>query len=406
MRIVYKRSLFFLGVLIVLIACIGVGYLFYDRVLQNETLVVVDDELSINFMAGDTIITNGEYRFSVTNSGSNDVYYQIHLNNIQGFQSGITYELLSDDVQVSTSSTTLENGDNAVMDQILIAPSETQNFRLRVDNNTSTTFKIDVEKVVEVEEYFYMTLLSQNEVKEEADTNVGVDVSTSDEGLIEERDGDGTVYYFRGNVENNYVSFAGLTWRIIRINADGTVRLILNSTTDTLSTYHDSTDGYEDLEETDIYASLNQYYTNHLSNYESYIANTRFCKESGRTGDTYNAYTRIITNQIPTLHCLGEQYISRIGLITADEVIYAGGLYDTENTSYYLYQEEIENYWWTSSLASVDGDVFYPFVVSDEGALENETSGSLYRGVRPVISLNRNVTVSGSGTSDDPYTVN
>ena len=35
-----------------------------------------------------------------------------------------------------------------------------------------------------------------------------------------------TTYYFRGAVENNYVSFAGFYWRIIRINEDGTVRLI------------------------------------------------------------------------------------------------------------------------------------------------------------------------------------
>ena len=34
-------------------------------------------------------------------------------------------------------------------------------------------------------------------------------------------------YYFRGNVENNYVSFAGFTWRIVRINEDGTIRIIM-----------------------------------------------------------------------------------------------------------------------------------------------------------------------------------
>ena len=34
-------------------------------------------------------------------------------------------------------------------------------------------------------------------------------------------------YYFRGNVENNYVSFAGQTWRIVRINEDGTIRIIM-----------------------------------------------------------------------------------------------------------------------------------------------------------------------------------
>ena len=38
--------------------------------------------------------------------------------------------------------------------------------------------------------------------------------------------GDAT-YYFRGAVENNYVKFAGQTWRIVRVNEDGTIRIIM-----------------------------------------------------------------------------------------------------------------------------------------------------------------------------------
>lgn len=38
----------------------------------------------------------------------------------------------------------------------------------------------------------------------------------------------GTSYYFRGAVENNYVKFAGFYWRIIRINGDGTIRMIFD----------------------------------------------------------------------------------------------------------------------------------------------------------------------------------
>ena len=34
-------------------------------------------------------------------------------------------------------------------------------------------------------------------------------------------------YYFRGNVNNNYVSFAGQTWRIVRVNEDGTIRIVM-----------------------------------------------------------------------------------------------------------------------------------------------------------------------------------
>lgn len=38
----------------------------------------------------------------------------------------------------------------------------------------------------------------------------------------------GPVYFFRGNVTNNYVFFSGYYWRILRINGDGTVRMVLD----------------------------------------------------------------------------------------------------------------------------------------------------------------------------------
>jgi len=37
----------------------------------------------------------------------------------------------------------------------------------------------------------------------------------------------GTSYYYRGGVENNYVNFAGMCWRIVRIQGDGSTKLIL-----------------------------------------------------------------------------------------------------------------------------------------------------------------------------------
>ena len=393
MRIVYKRSLTFIALLIVLVGCIGVGYLFYDQVIDPETLVVVSDELSINYLDSSTIIGNGEYRFSVTNSGVNDVYYEIRLTDISGFSSDVTYRLSSTDASIQVEEAHLSSEDNMVMDNILIGSGETQNFTLTVSNNSSTTFKIEVEKIEDVEEYFYMTILNQNEI------------TTGEVGLFESEDDDGTTYYFRGEVENNYVQFAGLSWRIVRINGNGTVKLVLDGVDDTVVRYNEEATGYEDFKETDVYDALVSYYDNHLSNYDKYIANNRYCSESGKSDDTYNAYTRIVTNEIPTLNCLGKRFTSKIGLLTADEVVYAGGVYDEENTAYYLYNSEIESAWWVSSLSNSDEDDYYPFVVGSNGDLNDDASGTLYRSLRPVISLNRTVKVTGTGTSTDPYVV-
>ena len=36
----------------------------------------------------------------------------------------------------------------------------------------------------------------------------------------------GVSYYYRGNVENNWVKFGGYYWRILRINGDGSIRML------------------------------------------------------------------------------------------------------------------------------------------------------------------------------------
>ena len=48
----------------------------------------------------------------------------------------------------------------------------------------------------------------------------------SDKGLYKMTDDYGTSYYYRGNVNNNYVQFGGYYWRIIRLNGDGSVRIL------------------------------------------------------------------------------------------------------------------------------------------------------------------------------------
>jgi len=60
-------------------------------------------------------------------------------------------------------------------------------------------------------------------------------IATTDEGLFMSEDDEGESYYYRGAVKNNYVSFAGFTWRIIRRNGDGSIRMIYSgkSTSDT-----------------------------------------------------------------------------------------------------------------------------------------------------------------------------
>ncbi len=55
-------------------------------------------------------------------------------------------------------------------------------------------------------------------------------VATTDEGVFAMEDDYGTSYYYRGAVENNYVKFGDFYWRIIRVNGDGSLRIIYDGT--------------------------------------------------------------------------------------------------------------------------------------------------------------------------------
>ena len=78
---------------------------------------------------------------------------------------------------------------------------------------------------------FAQTILNNNTIVTTT-PNIGSKVTTTyPSGFYKSTDTNTGVpsYYFRGKVDNNYVSFAGQTWRIVRINEDYTVRLIMQT---------------------------------------------------------------------------------------------------------------------------------------------------------------------------------
>lgn len=408
MRAIYKRTLIFIGILIGLCMFLGVAYLFYDRII-NSVEVQVIDELSVNFLNGSLVNVNGDYEFSVTNSSDNSVYYEVGISDIKDYQEGIKFNIISPDANISLTNVGLNASGGVVVNNILLEAKDTHNFKLRFEGITTATFKLSLKKVTDSEEYFYTTILKNNNVKDVPLTKVGVDLATTDEGLIKDVDDLGTTYFFRGAVNNNYVRFADLTWRIVKINGDNTVKIVLNEVADDLANYHDSMDGYENLINNQLNGYLEVYYDTYLKDNDQYITNSKYCLEVGSNNDAhekiYNSYERLITNKIPTFNCLGDKYSKKIGLLTADEVAYAGGNFASDNKDYYLYNEKIENIWWTSTLAKSSSSVFYPFCVNNSGKIVFDVEGSLFRGLRPVINLNKKISVTGDGTINNPYVI-
>ena len=92
-----------------------------------------------------------------------------------------------------------------------------------------------------------------------------------------------------------------------------------------------------------------------------------------------------------------------VGLISADEITFAGLPAGKTNNSFYLYTGD---YYWAGSPREFRvGDGANGFEVSDDGYLGD---GSVYRdsGVRGVVSLSSESKLLGSGTYNDVYTVN
>ena len=86
-------------------------------------------------------------------------------------------------------------------------------------------FYFDKEKVLTSEDTLAILGITSQGTKR------GVDAAaTTAEGVFEMEDDYGTSYYYRGAVENNYVKFADIFWRIIRINGNGSLRIIYDGT--------------------------------------------------------------------------------------------------------------------------------------------------------------------------------
>ena len=67
------------------------------------------------------------------------------------------------------------------------------------------------------------------EVQEDGTVSV-TDIEDTESLVCSAPDDYGTSYYYRGNVTNNYVKFAGFYWRILRVNGDESIRIIYDGT--------------------------------------------------------------------------------------------------------------------------------------------------------------------------------
>ena len=269
------------------------------------------------------------------------------------------------------------------------------------------------------------------------------------------------VYYFAGNAKNNWVKFAGYYWRIIRTNHDGSIRLLYSGTSPDTTSGYIGTSAFNSTKNDSMYVGymygtsgtlasnrtnennstikgvIDTWYSNNLSNYTKYISTEAvYCndREVGKgtysaTGSRfyYAAYIRLDMNKAPSYNCTnskdafsgsnGEAKLTYpIGLMTADEIAYAGGKLATNLPSPYAW------YYLNSAGGSITGstywrllspgdwfsgsDVWFVYGSTLPGNFHYSSGVNYSYGVRPAISLKGNlVWKSGDGSSASPYEV-
>ena len=225
-------------------------------------------------------------------------------------------------------------------------------------------------------------------------------------------------YYFRGNVENNYASFAGQTWRIVRVNEDGTIRIIMqdginsNANIAFNSNYNNYT--YMYYTNSEAKTTLESWYQANIGSKADLAKNVAsgnyYCEQAKTKAESSwisgNANMILYSSYTPDFKCAtdgnGKGIVNaNIGLLTYDEVVYAGGYCNQINSNYYLYNS---TYFLTISPAGFDGSyarVWDMFA----GPLSGPYVSSV-RCLRPVLILNADTKISsGDGTKENPFTI-
>ena len=274
-----------------------------------------------------------------------------------------------------------------------------------------------------------LTKLSQNEIESDK----------SDKGLYLMQDDFGKSYYFRGNINNNNVAFAGYKWKIIRINGDESIRLLYNGELSSNNDY--ITNGYfsvDTLSPTNTYyryngndssikKNIDSWYISNLSKYSGLLSDSGFCGDiSLNTGDgvsndkdsIYTSHNRL-ANSIPSLNCsnkevnlytistsnYGNKTLSYpIGLISLDELMLAGLNINNlnrltwahSNTDYFTMTPSYYNHY----------ECGYVMLYDSNGIISSGGCTKYLKGIRPVINLKSNVKISGGiGTANNPFVV-
>ncbi len=488
-----------IALFLITILLFGLTYAYYKtRIVDNskdKSVSVVSKNLKITYSDGNGVIEGTEIEpgysatktFTVENTGDEALKYSIKLDNITNTFSRTkdwTYVLKKEDVEVSSG--VLPVTETYIVNSTSIDSKKTDTYSLTVtyanltdvdqsaDMGKFISIRVNIDEAVETvfenasKETLLKAIGSDNLISKTLTTPAVTSSSENEAVLASTEDDYGDSYYFRGAVNNNFVNFSGMCWRVVRIQGDGSIKITLadrdhecNSSdysTSLVDSAFVSTDTFnyklaasktsDDLkyETSDLKTVLEAWLNGgdyavggKTGTFEKKIDDTKlveaeWCNDMSISSKTYYdenhketvdaskaLYTdynygfsdRIMSQKFLMLKCnmigLDETKAvtikSKIGLLTSDEIAYAGGSYEGGNWTYYLKDNANQLYW---TMSPSHWNTYGSARVWDvDGAGKMRYSGVNYlRLVRPALVLRSDVEItSGNGTQTNPYVV-
>ena len=263
-----KLGLVILSLCLIGIVAIGVSYAWWRfTVMQTGENTAISKCLKLELKnESDAInltnmypITDEEgrkltpYTFTLTNTCTVSAAYKLNMEMLEGTTLNSKYVAVTvndADIKLLSSydeaTTVIDNStESRTLDTGILIPNGSKDYSVSIWMDKSVTLEDDAQNKV-----FKSKIVVNAEATESPMDKIIADVdktgkcpTVNDDGSVnvtgaEDTDGYvcsakdayGTSYYYRGNVTNNYVKFADKYWRIVRINGDGTVRVIYDGT--------------------------------------------------------------------------------------------------------------------------------------------------------------------------------
>ena len=413
--------------------------------IYDETVTVDIEGSIVGANAGDYVeinskpkrsqIRDGKYKLTAVELGEHTLYIKDKNGNVRG-----------------QATLTINKGTQGVSGSTITIDNDSQTATLNI-TSISTNLGIEITKVSEEKAPFVNPYtegtLAYEILNDNNDLPSAEDDYTTTTGNLS--------YYYRGAVENNYVNYSGMCWRIVRIEGDGSVKLVLSDEKmecdngydpnnengligideeNYIAIPYDNFFGFDFVSAGDgnVYKVLIEWSkklnSNSLENEAEWCIDTSIGNIVKTSEDPfytsffeyYGSYSRLnnIETANPIFKCsqVGvnntktKKYKNSIGILTADEFAFAGAVYETNNNTFYLDLKQDYDKYFTLSPHHRAGDSEGNYgdgcaIIFDNGSFSAEVTGSIeMMGVRPAVVIKNNSLLSSNtiSTQDGSYT--